>query len=317
MAIIEEQIQLTETDKGKRLDAALAKNLPQYSRNQLKDWIINNKITVNNNIINQPRYKIIGNEIIDIKTELIDKNQWQAEKNILLDIIFEDEELLIINKPVGLIVHPGAGNYQHTLANALLGKYPELSKLERAGLVHRIDKDTSGLLVIAKTITAQHNLKQQIANKTAKREYVALVQGNMIISGKVEAGIRRHPIYRQRMQVSDHIQARPALTYYQIKKRFDNFTLLNIQLSTGRTHQIRVHMEHLGYPIFGDPVYNKHKKFPANLNEEHRKYLINFKRQALHAAKLTLYHPQTNKIITAKAEIPDDMHKLIDIIDSL
>jgi len=233
-----------------------------------------------------------------------------APQDIPLNIIHEDEALLVINKPAGLVVHPAPGNPDRTLVNALLHYCPALAELPRAGIIHRIDKDTTGLMVVAKTLTAHTQLVQQLQAREIKREYLALVKGEMISGSSIDQPIGRHPSQRTKMAVVG--KGKPAITHYRIKQRFGHYTLLHVQLETGRTHQIRVHLAYIHHPIVGDPTYGGRLQFPKDISEDLQQTLTHFKRQALHAWRLTLDHPVSKQQLSFQAEPPADFVKLID-----
>ena len=239
-------------------------------------------------------------------------NDWSAE-NIAINIIFEDEDIIIINKPFGLVTHPGAGNWDGTLANALLYYDPKLSKLDRAGIVHRLDKNTSGLMVIAKNEKSQKYLVEQLQTHSVVREYSAIVYGHMISGGSVHDPIGRDPKDRIKQTVSSN--GKDATTHYRVIDRFKSHTHVKAILETGRTHQIRVHLSHIGYPLLGDPMYGGRVRFPKKSSDILKESLLGFKRQALHSKKLTLNHPSTGKIMSWKAPLPDDMLELLDILN--
>jgi 23S rRNA pseudouridine1911/1915/1917 synthase len=296
---------------GERLDQALAKLFPQYSRSQLQTWIRNGFVSINGQTIDQVRLKVSFGQVIDIHAPLVASERWEAQP-IPLEIIFEDESLLIINKPAGLVVHPGAGTPDNTLINALLHYSPTLSTLPRAGIIHRLDKDTSGLLVIARTLTAHHALIKQMKARQIEREYEAIVKGLLIAGGTIEANIGRHPTHRTRMAVVE--SGREAITHYRVIERFRAHTHLRIQLETGRTHQIRVHLTHIHHPIVGDPVYGHHVGIPTKLSEKLKIALQNFKRQALHAANLRLTHPVNGQWMEWHAPLPKDFVELLKLL---
>lgn len=311
---MKEQIQqiLTIPDQlgGMRLDQALAKLMPMYSRTQIQDWIKNAEITVDNKTL-KARDRVLGGEEIVIQGTIKQQPHYEAQP-IDLNIAYEDDELLVINKPIGMVVHPGAGNQQNTLLNALIHHAPALEKLPRAGIVHRLDKETSGLLVIAKTPATVMYLTKQIKARTVTRIYQAIVTGVMTSGGMVDEPIGRHPISRKRMTVIE--TGKPAITHYRVMERYRSHTLLKVQLETGRTHQIRVHMAHIHYPILGDPVYAGRLQLPKGASPELVAELRQFKHQALHASELSLVHPVSGKTMTWYAPVPDDMQAMIAVL---
>ncbi|MEM9243581.1 MAG: 23S rRNA pseudouridine(1911/1915/1917) synthase RluD [Pseudomonadota bacterium] len=292
---------------GERLDRALAKQLPQYSRSRLKQWLTSGQLTIDG-ASPPPKYKIAGGEQVSIRADLEENNKWEAQA-IDLDIIFEDESLLVINKPIDFVVHPGAGNSHNTLANALLHYHPPLAKLPRSGIVHRIDKDTTGLLVVAKTLEAQTNLIKQLQEKRIKRQYEAIVNGHPTGGGTINAPIGRHPKQRTKMAVVEN--GKMAITHYRIIEHLPHHTRLKVRLETGRTHQIRVHLAHIGYPIVGDQSYGGRLKLPKNITPEVSQILRQFKRQALHARWLELKHPINHEQLKFEAPLPDDIKTLL------
>lgn len=295
---------------GLRLDQALAKLLPSYSRTQLQEWIKQTHITVDQKPA-KARELVLGGETITVDAQFKAQPAWQAQ-SIALDIIYEDEALLVINKAAGMVVHPAAGNPNHTLLNALLHHCPQLQALPRAGIVHRLDKDTTGLLVIAKTSAALIHLTAQLKARTISRLYQAIVCGLMTSGGKIDEPIGRHPMQRKRMAVTD--AGKPAVTHFRVLERYRAHTRLKVQLETGRTHQIRVHMTHIRYPLLGDPAYGQRLQLPRGASPELIHILRTFKRQALHAYELELTHPETQKRMSWQAPIPADMQQLITIL---
>lgn len=291
---------------GQRLDKVLAELFPDYSRARLQQWIQDGRVKLDA-IVPRTRDKVKGGEQVEITAQLYDEVHWQAE-SIPLHLIYEDDDLLIVNKPVGLVVHPGAGTPDHTLVNALLHHAPELAQLPRAGIIHRIDKDTSGILVVARTLTAHTHLVEQLQAREFLREYQTVVMGSLISGGTIDAPIGRHPTQRTHMAVVE--DGKPAVTHYRIIERYRAHTHLRVKLETGRTHQIRVHFAHQRHAVVGDAVYGR-LQFPRDSSEEFRDVLRNFKRQALHAEKLGLIHPRTQELMTWTAELPDDMKNLL------
>lgn len=297
---------------GQRIDIVLAQLFPDYSRSQLSTWLKAGKITIGGKSY-KPKDKVIGGENVQLTIMPTTMAHDQPEY-IPLDICYEDDALLIINKPAGLVVHPGAGNPQHTLVNALLHYHHELAQLPRAGIIHRLDKDTTGLLLIGKTLPAYTDLTRQMQAREIQRAYQALVYGRVISGGHIETYYGRHPHHRLKMAVCK--QGREAITDYTVQKRYDQLTLLEVQLQTGRTHQIRVHMAHVNHPIVGDGLYGGRLRIPAGLPKSLREALLGFKRQALHAFLLSLSHPLTDKPLTVTTPMPDDFHSLLTLLET-
>ena len=296
--------------QGERIDAALSKMLPDYSRSKITSWIKSGDALINKKIF-KPKDKSNGAEIVFLTLNQKQTNDWVAEK-IQLNIIYEDEDIIVINKQFGLVTHPGAGNWTGTLANALLHYDPTLSKLDRAGIVHRLDKNTSGLMVIARNEKAQKYLVEQLQNHSVEREYSAIVYGHMIAGGTIEESIGRDSKDRVKQAVTDGGKA--ATTHYRAIDRFKSHTHVKAILETGRTHQIRVHLSYIGYPLVGDPMYGGRVRFPKKASEELKDALLNFKRQALHSKKLTLIHPISGESMSWKAPLPDDMAGLLGVL---
>ncbi len=307
---INQTLTIPDDLRGLRFDQALAKLLPDFSRTQIQSWIKNAEITSNQKPL-KTRATVKGGEIISIQASVKEQPIFAAEA-IALDIIYEDEVLLVINKPAGMVVHPAAGNYQHTLLNALIHHEPHLQTLPRAGIVHRLDKDTSGLLVVAKNALAVKSLTKQLKNHTMERIYQAIVLGVLISGGTIDEPIGRHPINRLRMAVTDN-NSKPAITHYRVIERYRAYTRIKVQLETGRTHQIRVHMAHIHHTILGDQTYGR-LQLPKGASAELIDMLRQFKRQALHATELSLIHPVTEQTITWHAPLPDDMKQLINVL---
>ena len=292
---------------GQRLDQALATLLPEYSRSRLKAWIDSGEIRVDGAIA-RPRDKVFGGEAVALRAVLPEESR-AAPQSIPLVLVHEDKHLFVIDKPAGLVVHPGAGNADGTLQNALLSLDPKLAALPRAGIVHRLDKDTSGLLVVARTLPAHTALVRMLGEREVHREYEAICRGVMTAGGTIDAPIDRHPTDRVRMAVREG--GRDAVTHYRVIKRFRANTHVRVQLETGRTHQIRVHLAHSGFPIVGDRVYGGRLTLPKGASEELRQALRDFPRQALHAARLQFAHPVSGKPVECASPLPADMQHLL------
>lgn len=295
---------------GMRLDQCLAEIFPDYSRSKIQNWIKAGRVTINE-ISPKAKDKVDGGESVTLDAEAEEVLTYEAE-NIPLNIVFEDDSLLIIDKPAGLVVHPAVGHWQGTLVNALLNHESSLSTIPRAGIVHRLDKDTSGLLMVAKTLQAHGSLTSQLQERTVNREYLALVKGWMTAGGTINEPIGRHAVDRKKNTVRE--DGKHAITHYRLEQRFKQFTLIRVKLETGRTHQIRVHMAHIRYPLVGDPVYAGRFQMPANCSESLETALRGFKRQALHATKLGFQHPVTDLYCEWESSLPDDISKLLDIL---
>jgi 23S rRNA pseudouridine1911/1915/1917 synthase len=292
---------------GLRLDQALARALPQYSRARLQGWIDAGAVQVDGRLL-RGRDKVLGGEKVLIEAR-IEVDEQVAAEALPLDVVFKDRALIVLNKPAGMVVHPGAGNAGHTLQNALLAFDPKLAVVPRAGIVHRLDKDTSGLLVVARTPEVHTALVAAIAGREVERHYIALCTGVMTAGGTVDEPIGRHRTQRTRMAVRS--DGRPAVTHYRVLKRFRSHTMVRAELETGRTHQIRVHLAHIGYPVVGDPAYGGRRRLPAGATSELVTALEAFKRQALHAARLKLEHPVTGREVEWEAPLPLDMTRLV------
>lgn len=286
---------------GLRLDAALARLFPQHSRSRLQAWMKQGRVTVDGAAVDAKR-KMWGGERVEVDAASEAAELQHQPEAIELPIVFEDDHLLVIDKPAGLVVHPGSGNWTGTMMNALLHHVPQLAGVPRAGIVHRLDKDTSGLLVVAKTEAAQTDLVRQLQARTVKRHYLALVHGAVAGDGMVDAPIGRHPVHRTKMAVVS--RGREARTHYSVRERFADATLIECRLETGRTHQIRVHMASVGHPLVGDAVYGKRRSSDARLDR--------FRRQALHAWRLALVHPQGGAPVSWEVPLPADFAALLE-----
>lgn len=300
----------TAAVKGKRLDAALAAIFPQWSRSRIQSWIEASRVHVDGESVAN-RHRLSASHKIELRPDFPEVIPDEAEE-IDLNIVWEDEHLLVVDKPAGLVVHPGAGNRSGTLLNALLAYEPALARLPRAGLVHRLDKDTSGLMVVSKSVEANGALIEALSARRVKRVYQAVVYGHMVAGGTVEAPIGRHKQNRIKMAVVS--DGKPAVSHYRVISRLEKFSHIEVRLETGRTHQIRVHMAHIGHPLVGDPVYGGRLRIPAGANDELKSCLTTTKRQSLHACALAFKHPMTAEPLSWQSELPSDLVQLLEIL---
>lgn len=298
---------IDKTFSGKRLDLVLADTFSEFSRSKLKKWLESNLVFVNEKVVNKPSFKVT----FPAKLELIIPDENLTEdlaERLDLKIIKSTKQYIIISKEAGMVVHPGAGNKSGTLLNALLYEYPELKKLPRAGIVHRLDKDTSGIMVVARNESGMQSLSEQISTRAIKRIYQAFTVGKIERSGKIEAPIGRHPKNRQKQAIID--SGREAISHYKVIESFGSYSHVEVSLETGRTHQIRVHMNHLGFPLIGDPLYGRRRRFAKNTHQKLREIIESFPRQALHAAQLSFIDPATSKEVTFQSNLPSDLVEL-------
>ncbi|RUO36067.1 23S rRNA pseudouridine(1911/1915/1917) synthase RluD [Aliidiomarina shirensis] len=293
---------------GARLDQALAELFPDFSRSRLKTWIQEGNVRIDGEVVTKPREKVISGQEVVLEATL-EPEVFSAPEAIDLNVIYEDDDILIINKPAGLVVHPGAGTPDGTLLNALLHHCTSLEQLPRAGIVHRLDKETTGLMVVAKTLPSYTALVAALQAREITREYEAVCTGVMTAGGSVDAAIGRHPTKRTLMAVTR--SGKPAVTHYRVAERFRAHTRLRLRLESGRTHQIRVHMAHLGYPLVGDPQYGGRPRPPRQASETFITLLRGFTRQSLHAIRLALEHPRTGELMEWEVPLPDDMQDLL------
>lgn len=299
-------IELSDT----RFDQVLASLMPEYSRSRLQQWIKQGAATVNGQAL-KPKEKLRCNDLIEVQAELEEQGEWIAQP-IPLDIVYEDDAILIINKAAGMVVHPAAGNPDGTLVNALLHHCPELVTVPRAGIVHRLDKDTTGLMVVAKTLSAHAHIVEQLQSRAMGREYEAIASGIFTGGGVVNEPIARHHQNRKKMAVTPF--GKEAITHYRVVAKYPAHTHLRLKLETGRTHQIRVHMAHLHHPLVGDSVYAGRLKIPAGASASLIETLKQFGRQALHAKRLCLIHPETEDECCWEVDLPQDMQALIAVL---
>jgi len=297
---------------GRRFDQTVAEMFPDYSRSRLTAWIKAGAVTLDGAVA-PPRQLLRGGEKVQVEAELETEVELEPEA-IALDIVHEDDYLLVLNKPVGLVVHPGAGNPAGTVLNALLHHDPKLAELPRGGIVHRLDKDTSGLMVVARTLAAHTGLVDMLSRHEVERQYEAIVVGTMVAGGTVDAAIGRHMGDRLRQAVRDEEDGKHAVTHYRLRERFRAHSLIQCSLETGRTHQIRVHMAHIAHPLVGDPLYGGGLKLPKGATPELVAALRGFRRQALHAERLAFEHPVTHEPLSFSAERPADQQALIDAL---
>jgi 23S rRNA pseudouridine1911/1915/1917 synthase len=303
-----QQIELTQTVKdsqlGQRLDQAVAELFADFSRSRLKEWLLDGKITVDGQVVTKPRTKVMGGEEITVQAELEDEVRWEAQ-DIPLDIVYEDDDIIVINKPRDFVVHPGAGTPDGTVLNALLFHYPPIAEVPRAGIVHRLDKDTTGLMVVAKNVPVQTRLVRELQKRNITREYEAIAIGKMTAGGMIDKPIGRHSTKRTLMAVSP--MGKPAVTHYRVAEHFREHTRIRLRLETGRTHQIRVHMSYLQHPLLGDTAYGGRARIPKGASQELTDMIRNFDRQALHAVMLRFNHPVTGEEMEFHAPVPEDM----------
>ena len=304
------QIIIPKRMEGERIDIALAKMLPEFSRSKITAWIKSGEAVIYGKKF-KPKDKVSGDEVIILSANRNQNTIWLAE-DIPINVIFEDEDIIVLNKQFGLVTHPGSGNWSGTLANALLHYDSSLEALDRAGIVHRLDKNTSGLMVVAKNQKSQKSLVEQLQNHSVSREYSAIVYGHMISGGTINEPLGRDPNDRVKQTVLRN--GRDAITHYRVIDRFKSHTHVKAILETGRTHQIRVHLSHIGYSLVGDSIYGGRVRYPKRASEPLKNELLNFKRQALHSKKLTLKHPKSGELLSWKIPLPEDMIKLLNVL---
>ena len=311
MKLIQQSFQIQKQQSGSRLDQALQQLLPDYSRSRIQQWIQQGFVCLNQQVC-KPRQKVYSGDLVDLDVpeQVVISDQPQA---IEFDILHQDEDIFVINKPAGLVVHPAAGHWDGTLVNGLLARDPRLQQLPRAGIVHRLDKDTTGVMVVARNLTAHNWLVEQLQARQVKREYIAIARGVVTAGRRVETEIGRHPQNRKKMAVV--ASGKTAITHFQVARKFAHHSLLRLQLETGRTHQIRVHMAYLQCPLLGDSLYAGRAHLPAGVDEALRDIIRNFHRQALHAERLSFEHPATHEPVSFEAPLPADFAALLEALE--
>lgn len=299
---------------NKRFDQIAAELFSDYSRSRIQGWIKDGSLTVNGQT-RKTKDKLVGGETLLLDAVLQAEERWEAEP-VELNVVYEDDDIIVINKPAGLVVHPGAGTPSGTVLNGLLYRFPELASVPRAGIVHRLDKDTTGLMVVARNLPAQTSLAAQLQDRSMGREYLAVCMGIMTGGGVVDEPIDRHPKHRTKMAVAPEGMGRDSVTHYRVEQRFRNHTLVRCKLETGRTHQIRVHLSHIGYPLVGDPLYAGRSRLPKGISAEVMECLKGFRRQALHAGYLELIHPATQEMMDWEVDLPEDFQNLLEVMQA-
>jgi len=310
MKLIQQSFQIEKKQAGNRLDHALQQLLPDYSRSKIQQWIQQGFVCLNHETC-KPRQKVFSGDLVDLDVpeQKVISDQPQA---IEFEILHQDDDIFVVNKPADLVVHPAAGHADGTLVNGLLAHDPRLQQLPRAGIVHRLDKDTTGVMVVARNLSAHHWLVAQLQARCVKREYIAITQGVVTAGRSIETGIGRHPQNRKKMSVQSG--GKPAITHFQVARKFTHHSLVKVQLETGRTHQIRVHMAHIKYPLLGDSLYGGRQRIPAGADETLAAAIKAFRRQALHAQRLSFEHPGSRELVSFEAPLPDDFSTLLDVL---
>lgn len=310
MKLLQRQIRIDSEYSGRRLDQALVNLLPDYSRGKIQLWIKRGFIYLNRQPC-KPKQRVYSGDLIDLDIPRVARLSDQPEA-IEFEVLHQDDDIFVINKPANLVVHPAAGHQTGTLVNGLLNMDARLEQLPRAGIVHRLDKDTTGVMMVARTLSAHSNLVEQLQQHLVKREYLAITQGVITAGRTIETGIARHPVDRKKMSVQAY--GKPAITHFQVVQKFPHHSLISVQLETGRTHQIRVHLAHIHHPLLGDPLYGGRERIPAGITSRLAGLLRDFKRQALHAHKLTFVHPASKQSCSFEAKIPHDFEQLFDAL---
>jgi 23S rRNA pseudouridine1911/1915/1917 synthase len=310
MKLIQQSFRIEKGQAGSRLDQALQQLLPDYSRSRIQHWIQQGFVCLNHESC-KPRQKVFGGDRVDLDVPEEDVITDQPQ-SIEFQILHQDEDIFVVNKPADLVVHPAAGHQDGTLVNGLLARDSRLQQLPRAGIVHRLDKDTTGVMVVARNLSAHHALVEQLQARRVKREYIAITRGVVTAGRTIETGIGRHPRNRKKMSVQSG--GKSAITHFQVARKFAHHSLVRVQLETGRTHQIRVHMAHLNHPLLGDSLYGGRQRIAAGVDEALKSAIKGFGRQALHAERLSFEHPASREPVSFEAELPDDFANLLEML---
>jgi len=310
MKLIQQSFQIEKSQAGNRLDQALQQLLPDYSRSKIQQWIQQGFVCINRESC-KPRQKVFSGDIVDLDVPEVDVIS-DLPQAIEFEILHHDEDIFVVNKPADLVVHPAAGHRDGTLVNGLLAHDPRLQQLPRAGIVHRLDKDTTGVMVVARNLSAHHWLVEQLQARRVKREYIAITRGVVTAGRTIETGIGRHPQNRKKMSVQSG--GKLAITHFQVARKFAHHSLVRVQLETGRTHQIRVHMAHINYPLLGDGLYGGRQRIPAGVDKALAQAIQGFTRQALHAERLSFEHPRSRELVSFEAALPDDLATLLEAL---
>lgn len=311
MKLIQQQYRIADENAGHRLDATLSQLMPEYSRSKIQEWIREGFISLNQ-LPCKPRQKVYQNDLIELDVPVVNRLSDQPQ-SVEFEVIFQDDDIFVINKPANLVVHPAAGHEDGTLVNGLLNLDQQLEQLPRAGIVHRLDKDTTGIMVVARNLRAHHWLVDQLQQRLVKREYIAITQGVVTAGRTINTMIARHPQNRKKMSVQE--KGKIAITHFQVARKYSHHSLIDIQLETGRTHQIRVHMAHIKYPLLGDPLYGGRERIAAGTDAALAQAIHHFGRQALHARRLSFTHPGSAEVCVFEAAIPDDFQSMLTMLE--
>lgn len=311
MKLIQQQFQIENHQAGSRLDQALHQLLPDYSRSKIQDWITQGFVNLNHRHC-KSKQKVFQGDLVDLDVpeQAVIEDRPQV---VDFDVLYQDEDIFIVNKPANLVVHPAAGHADGTLVNGLLELDPRLDQLPRAGIVHRLDKDTTGVMMVARNLSAHNWLVEELQQRRVKREYIAIALGVITAGRSIETEIARHPVNRKKMSVQ--AKGKPAITHFQVARKFRHFSLIRVQLETGRTHQIRVHMAHIRHALLGDSLYAGRLQMPAGIGPHLTSQIQGFKRQALHAQKLSFEHPRSRQPVSFEAPLPDDFEQLLQALE--